>query len=249
MTAHDSRPPAGQDGREEAESAPLDAAPAELRFEFSSHQRSDGWLRIAGADGVVRQSHRMADFIAAIPCFTPFVALATEAGPCFAGALKPGQRVMTRDHGLQEVRWVGRRSFDWRALGLNPALRPVRIAAGALGDGMPAADMLVSPNHRFLAAAPGQALNDATERLWQARRLVGQAGIARTDCRAVDYVQVLLDRHELVLAEGCWSESFQPSGPRLAALAPEARDDLVAQLPDLAADAAPAFALVRDEVL
>lgn len=248
MTLHDSRLPAGLREGDEADGAPMGTASAVLRLEFSSHERTDGWLRLASVDGSVQQSHRLADFVASVPCFTPHVALATESGPVFAGALQPGQRVLTRDHGPQEVRWVGRRSFGWRDLGLNPLLRPVRIAAGALGDGVPAADMLVSPNHRFLATMPGQELTDATERLWQARALIGRAGVHRVDAPTVDYVQVLLDRHELVMAEGSWCESFQPSGARLAALAPAARANLLAQLPSLVTAEQPEFALVRPEV-
>jgi len=114
---------------------------------------------------------------------------------------------------------------------------------------VPSADLLVSPNHRILAALPGQPLTDSTERLWQARNLLGRAGIAQADCRAVDYIQILLGRHELVLADGCWSESFQPTGARLAALSVAARDALAAQIPGVASEAPPAFSLVRPEAV
>lgn len=248
VTLHDARLPAGQRRDYGLEAAPQRASPVALRFEFTSHERSEGWLRLADADGVACESHRLSVFIAAIPCFTPFVALATEAGPRFAGDLRVGDRVLTRDHGPQEVRWVGRRRFGWRDLGLNPLLRPVRIAAGALGDGLPAADMLVSPNHRFLAALPGQPLTDATERLWHAHALIGRQGISRVDAQTADYVQLLFDRHELLLSEGCWSESFQPSASRLAALVPAQRAELLANLPALVSADEAGFAEVRPEV-
>jgi len=247
MTLHDARLPAGHQQGHDDDGAPLVASAVTLRFEFASHERNDGWLRLADHEGVAHESHRLSEFIAAIPCFTPSVTLTTQAGPRSAGALRVGDRVQTRDHGLQEVRWVGRRQFGWRDLGLNPALRPVRIAAGALGDGVPAADMLVSPNHRLLAALPGQSLTDATERLWQARALIGRQGIARVDARSAEYVQVLLDRHELVLSQGCWSESFQPNGPRLAALAPAQRAELLGRLPEHSLAGDVEFAPVRPE--
>jgi hypothetical protein len=249
MTVHDTRLPAGSQGHDAADGSAMAEAVKSVRLEYSSQERSDGWLRWAGEDGVSRESRRLAEFIAAIPCFTPYVALATDRGPCFATKLRPGDRVVTRDHGLQEVRWVGQRRFGWRDLGLNPTLRPVRIAAGALGNGVPAADMLVSPNHRFLAAMPGQKLTDATEQLWQARELIGREGVHRVDCTDIEYVQILLDRHELVLSEGAWSESFQPSGARLAALAPEAQAELRAQMPELAQTEPERFAVVRPEAL
>ena len=247
MTLHDTRLPAGHQQGYDDDGAPQVASPVTMRFEFASHERNEGWLRLADSDGVAHESHRLSEFIAAIPCFTPCVSLATEAGPRLAGALRVGDRVLTRDNGPQEVRWIGRRQLGWRDLGLNPTLRPVRIAAGALGDGVPAADMLVSPNHRFLAALPGQSLTDATERLWQARALIGRQGIARVDAQTADYVQVLLDRHELVLSDGCWSESFQPSGPRIAALAPAQRAELMDKLPELSLADDAVFAPVRPE--
>jgi hypothetical protein len=221
-------------------------APDCVRFAFSSPERTQGRILAADSEGAPLYDQRLSDFVAAIPCFTPYSALTTETGPCIAGNLRAGQRVATRDNGLQEVRWVGKRRFGWRALGLIPALRPVRIAAGALGDGLPERDMVVSPNHRFLASLPGMKVTDATERLWQARALIGRDGVSQGAPRAVEYVQILLDRHELVLAEGSWSESFQPTAPALAALDPVARADLMALIPGLEGAEA-TFAPVRPE--
>ncbi|WP_372840206.1 Hint domain-containing protein [Phaeovulum sp.] len=246
---HHSRLPAGGREHEQSETASPDAAFVAMRFAFTSYERNEGWLRPADADGFGGEAVRLSEFVAALPCFTPQIAIATETGPQLAGDLQVGARVLTRDHGPQAVHWVGRRRFGWRELGLNPALRPIRIAAGALGDGVPAADMLVSPNHRFLAALPGQRLTDETERLWQARALLGREGVTRVDAPHVEYVQLLLDRHELVLSEGAWSESFQPSAARLAALAPAARAEILAKVPALQGDAADVFASVRPEAV
>ncbi len=244
-----SRLPAGGREQKKTETESPDAAFVGMRFEFTSYERTDGWLHPADADGCAGQGIRLSEFVAAIPCFTPQVAIATESGSQLAGNLQAGARVLTRDHGAQTVHWVGRRRFGWRELGLNPALRPIRIVAGALGDGVPAADMLVSPNHRFLAALPGQYLTDETERLWQARSLLGREGVTRVDAPQIEYVQLLLERHELVLSEGAWSESFQPSAARLAALAPESRAEILAKVPALLGGAADIFAPVRPEAV
>ena len=44
-------------------------------------------------------------------CFTLGTAIATFEGERAVEDLAPGDRVVTRDHGVQEVRWVGRRTI------------------------------------------------------------------------------------------------------------------------------------------
>ncbi len=56
--------------------------------------------------------------------------------------LRPGDRILTRDEGVQQLRWIGESTS--RAVG---RMAPVLIRAGALNN---AADLLVSPDHRLL---------------------------------------------------------------------------------------------------
>lgn len=220
-----------------------DGAAVEARYHFSGFDGAEGRyeLRDRAGTGVLAGDIRSA--LAAIPCFTASTLLATGQGLCAVGDLTPGARIITRDNGMQELRWIGRRSFGWRALGLNPLLRPVRIAAGALGSGMPERDMVVSPNHRFLTVLPGQ--GESGERLTMARDLIGLDGVASDSCTHVEYWQILFERHELVLSDGSWSESFQPTARSIAALDDPVSSGLWAALP--ATDAAPAFESVRPE--
>lgn len=208
-------------------------APRELRLHYSGYEQSDGVIAARDGEGVRLFAADMRQFAAAVPCFTLQTDIATGAGLSPVADLRVGQRVSTRDNGLQTIRWIGRRRFGWRALALNPFLRPVRIAAGALGSGLPERDMIVSPNHRFLIALPGE--GESGERLVPARDLVGLDGIAADDATEVEYVQILCDRHELLLGDGCWSESFQPAAAALAVL-PEA--DRAVLLAVLGGDAA-----------
>ncbi|WP_217991870.1 Hint domain-containing protein [Rhodobacter maris] len=202
------------DERRDGSSAVSDVI--ETRLHFDGFDTESG--HVEGRDGAGNSlfSTPIAELLEAIPCFTSETRLATGTGLVQVGALTPGMRVITRDDGMQELRWIGRRSFGWRALGLNPLLRPVRIAAGALGPGVPERDMVVSPNHRVLTR--GSEAGEAGERLTMARDLLGQPGITRAAVSHVEYWQLLFDRHELVLSDGCWSESFQPTPASLAAL-------------------------------
>lgn len=193
-----------------------DCAAVETRFQFLGYAGEDGHCEARDAQGQALIAAELRLVLAAVPCFTSDTLVATGQGLCAVGSLTPGARVITRDNGLQELRWVGRKRYDWRGLGLNPLLRPVRIAAGALGGGVPERDMVVSPNHRFLTRLPGE--GESGERLTMARDLIGLDGVSSDTRSEVEYWQLLFERHELVLSDGSWSESFQPTACSLAAL-------------------------------
>lgn len=220
------------------------AGPEAIRLQRAATGASGGAVSVCDGAGVPLVSGSLDEFVTALPCFTLHSRVATADGPCAVVDLRPGHRVQTRDDGLQAVHWVGRRTFGWRALGLNPLLRPVRIAAGALGQGVPARAMIVSPNHRLLARDPVR--GHAGEGLVMARDLVGLPGVTVLSPTAVDYVQILFDHHQLILVDACWSESYQPSVQGLAALTAAARVELLTLRPDLAqAAAVDACAAVR----
>ena len=225
-----------------------EGSPCELRLMYRGYEGSEGLMRLRDGLGETLYSGRIRKFVEAIPCFTGETLVATDRGLCPVAELAPGLRVMTRDNGLQELRWIGRRAFGWRALGLNPLLRPVRIARDALGRDMPDRDMLVSPNHRFLTLMPGE--GESGERLILARDLVGLDGVSFDTRPAVDYWQLLLGRHELVLADGCWSESFRPIALNCAALSDAGRSELREVLPDLEISGEdPAYAPARPDAV
>lgn len=213
-----------------------DSAAVEARLHFADFNGEQGCYELRDAAGGTVLAGDIRAALEAIPCFTASTLVATGQGPCAIGDLTPGARVITRDNGMQELRWIGRRSFDWRALGLNPLLRPVRIAAGALGAGVPERDMVVSPNHRFLCKLPGQ--GESGERLCMARDMIGLDGVRSDTCTQVEYWQILFEQHELVLSDSCWSESFQPTAHHISALDEAGRAGLWAAVPEITATGA-----------
>ncbi|MBU3259403.1 Hint domain-containing protein [Roseovarius sp. PS-C2] len=146
----------------------------------------------------------------AVTCFTPGTMITTTTGRCAVNDLKPDDRVLTRDSGFQPVVWIGQRTCSAATQRSDPAQAPILIRADALGPGLPAQDMIVSPRHRFLTTDPAllSALNE-TEALIEARALLGRPGISRTAPARQTYVHVLFDRHEVILSDNTWSESFR----------------------------------------
>lgn len=62
--------------------------------------------------------------------------------------------------------------------------------------------------------------------------------------KGVTYVHILFDRHEIVLSDGLWTESFQPAERTLSALDQATRDEVLELFPQLA-DNADAFPSAR----
>jgi hypothetical protein len=170
-----------------------------------------------------------------VPCFTPGTRVATPEGERPVHELRPGDRVVTRDNGLQEVRWVGRCRLDWTGLAAARHLRPVLIEAGALGNGLPERDMLVSPQHRVLVANERTQLHfDEHEVLVAAKHLINHRTIREVDSPGVTYIHFMCARHEVVLSNGAWTESFQPADSTLKGMGNAQRLELLELFPELA---------------
>jgi len=170
-----------------------------------------------------------------IPCFTPGTAIATPKGERLVEELREGDKVITRDNGIQEIRWIGKRPLNWADMAANPHLRPIRIARGALGNGLPERDMLVSPQHRFLVVNDRtQLFFDEHEVLVAAKHLLDHRKILSVDSIGVTYVHFMCDRHEVVLANGSWTETFQPGDMTLGGMGNAQRLELYELFPDLA---------------
>ncbi len=149
-------------------------------------------------------------------CYLRGTRILTPTGEVPVEDLRIGDRVVTRFGGIQPIRWIGRQSYDTRFLGKNPAKLPVRIEAGALGDGLPARALHVSPGHSMLV--------DGT--LVLASALVNGVTITQAGADAqgvLEYFQPELAGHDCIIAEGTWSETFA-DGPGLRAAFHNAAD-------------------------
>lgn len=168
-------------------------------------------------------------------CFTPGTLIRTAKGPCPVETLRVGDRIETRDNGLQDILWIGSRRITGARMHAMPQLRPIRFRAGALGMDEPDADLVVSPQHRVLVrGSTALALFHTDEVLVAAADLVNDRTIMRDHVlRETNYIHLLTERHEVLWANGVATESFHPAGADLDSLAPEARASLDALSPGL----------------
>lgn len=132
----------------------------------------------------------------------------TAIACCFgnvpAAALRERDRVRARDGSFVQILHLSRSVLDQDFLTRHPDAMPIRIRAGALGPGLPAADVLVSPS-QHIAAIPG--------RLPAPRRaadLLAVPGVYRQPETGLSYTQLILARAAEIQAHGLW---FAVDGP------------------------------------
>ena len=170
-----------------------------------------------------------------IPCFTPGTAIATPKGEVPVEDLMIGDRILTRDNGIQTITWVGKKRIDHEQIKAIPELRPIKISAGCLGDGLPERDMLVSPSHRILIVSEmAQLYFEQSEVLVPAKHMLAMKGVEVSNAPYVTYIHMMCENHQIVLSDGAWSESFQPGDHTLKGFDGSQRDELFLIFPELA---------------
>lgn len=169
------------------------------------------------------------------PCFCAGTMIETPDGPRLVEDLRAGDLVLTRDNGAQPIGWIGRRDLPAEALAEIPALRPIRISQGALGAGLPAADLLVSPQHRVLVRSKiAQKMFGTTEVLVAAKQLCQIDGIdIADDMDSVTYVHFMFEAHQIVISNGAETESLYAGAEALKSVGPAAREEILTLFPEL----------------
>jgi hypothetical protein len=166
------------------------------------------------------------DMGAAVVCFGEGTRIATPQGPRAIETLAIGDLINTMDNGPQPLRWVGRRSLA--ALG---KVAPIVIRKGHLGN---TADLVVSPLHRMLVSGwQAELMFGQDEVLVAARDLVDGVNVLRRAGGMITYFHLLFDRHEIVLAEGCHSESLMLAATGMSLMPEEHREEIRQIFPEL----------------
>ncbi len=115
--------------------------------------------------------------------------------------LRPGDRLLTRDAGVQTLRWVGESTA--RARG---EFAPICITAGTLNN---TSDLIVAPDHRlFIYQRLDRLGAGRSELMVKARHLVNGDTVRVLEGGYIDYFQLLFDDHYIIYAEGIAAESF-----------------------------------------
>lgn len=162
----------------------------------------------------------------------------TARGPVLARDLRLGDRVLTRDNGLQQVRWIGTSTVmydgDDQSDPHAPKSGPVRIRAGALGSNPEAGNLVLAPGQRALARHPlNEALFATDEVMVPVGHLTHIDGVDIAPRSMGRWSHVLLDHHELIRVNGLWVESFAPDMWSIRVAYPEHWHEITEAMPCL----------------
>ena len=147
-------------------------------------------------------------YVELVVCFAAGTLIRTDHGEVAVEDIAAGDRVVTLEDGhevLRAVTWVGCRRLDIASHKRPELVAPVRVRAGAFGEGLPKRDLLVSPDHCLFVdgkLVPAKLLvNDMT--------IINDRAIS-----TVTYHHIELEEHAVLLAEGLPAESYLDTGNR-----------------------------------
>jgi collagen type I/II/III/V/XI/XXIV/XXVII alpha len=140
-----------------------------------------------------------------VSCFAAGTGIATTRGLVPVECVHPGDRVCTVLGGdTAEVVWVGRRTVDCTRHPDPVKVWPVRISAHAFGRGMPATDLMLSPDHAVFVDRV----------LIPIRLLVNGRTLRQLLADSVSYYHIELAEHDVLLANGMPAETYLETGDR-----------------------------------
>ncbi|MGV1761077.1 Hint domain-containing protein [Rhizobium sp. P44RR-XXIV] len=160
--------------------------------------------------GVTYTYDAATDTLTFTSCFMRGTLIRTPEGDVPVEDLRVGDLVVTHK-GVAEIKWVGRRMIDPKAIDKPRETLPIRIQAGAIAENIPARDLFVSPDHCMFLE----------ESLIPAKFLVNETTITQEATLApFEYYHIELDQHSIILAEGAQTETYLDLGGRLSFLEP-----------------------------
>lgn len=134
-------------------------------------------------------------------CFAAGTMISTPTGERAVESLQIGDEVLTAEGLAVAVKWIGRQSVKTR-FGAADRLRPVRFAAGSLGNGLPHSDLTVTADHGMLVDGV----------ICHAGALVNGDTITRVPLadmgESYTVYHIETEAHEIVLANGAPAETF-----------------------------------------
>jgi Hint domain len=176
--------------------AAADGATLDLSF---SDSREDPNSNHPFIDGVITTD------VAVNPCFAAGTRILTARGEVAVEDLAQGDEVITHEGEEQPIIWIGKREVDITAHCRPETVRPIIIEPDALGDGMPARRLMVSPDHALFLDGV----------LVPAKELMNWTNIRQDNAASrVTYYHLELSRHDVIFAEGVPAESYLDTGHR-----------------------------------
>jgi hypothetical protein len=171
--------------------------------EFFDTVISSGGILYSASNALVFQTTNNGGQVLPL-CFAMGTQLQTGRGMIAVEELLVGEKVAAHFAGTAPIVWIGKRTIDCRRHARPEGVHPVRVRAGAFGEGVPFRDVFLSPDHAVFAG----------DVLVPVRELINGTSIAQVPVDEVTYYHVELRHHDVVFAEGLPAESYLDTGNR-----------------------------------
>jgi hypothetical protein len=133
-------------------------------------------------------------------CFLKGTQILTVHGEVRVQDLEIGDRVETVRGEALPIKWIGRQTYRKSGPSWHQSVMPIRVARGALDERTPSTDLYLSPWHHLLIEGVLVRVDDLVNGLSIAPALPSGTEV-------IEYFHILLDSHEMVLAEGVAAET------------------------------------------
>jgi hypothetical protein len=183
-----------------AASARIALLAAAMSSSSVAHAESNAWWKTGGSHPGQGHGQPGGNGQSSGPmCFLRGTSIATSTGEVFIEDLQIGDRVETEGGNVRAVKWIGRHSYKRSGPCWNDSVVPIRICRHALGHNTPHQDLYLSPGHALFIGGVLIRVSD----------LVNGTSIAPAPHRkTIEYYQIVLDSHDVILAEGVQAETF-----------------------------------------
>lgn len=145
--------------------------------------------------------------ISLVTCFAAGTRILTVDGEVPVEQLAIGDELICHDGARQRIEWIGFRRIDLRRHRRPELVLPIRVTAGAFGDGRPRRDLLLSPDHAIF----DECVLIPVRYLVNGSTVVQELASSRDE---VCYYHVELSTHAVIMAEGLPAESYLDAGNR-----------------------------------
>jgi hypothetical protein len=137
-----------------------------------------------------------------VQCLLKGTQILTPQGERSVEDLRIGELILTVSGESKPIKWIGRTRLERDGQALwEDAVVPVKIARDAFNDDLPRSDLYVSYGHCFLIngllISAGDLINGSSIARWQP-----------TDMDVLEYLQIELESHDVILANGAPAETL-----------------------------------------
>jgi uncharacterized membrane protein len=141
-----------------------------------------------------------------VACYGRGASILTDRGEAAVENLTVGDLVVTASGEARPIKWIGRREVDCARHPEPKKVWPIRVSAGAFGEGKPSRDLWLSPGHNI----------EIEGVLAPISALVNGKTVAQIERSRIEYWHLELEQHDIIFAEGLPAETYLDTGNRTA---------------------------------